>query len=58
MTTKLSMWTVDTTKWREENGLTGPEWDMFVDNKMGAYIFGLVAGTWLGYILSVGLRIT
>jgi len=33
MVTKLGKWTLNTRKWKEENGLTTPEWEMFVENE-------------------------
>lgn len=33
MVTKLGKFELDTKKWRTENGLTGPEWGMFVENR-------------------------
>lgn len=33
MKTKLSPWTMNTKKWREENGCTTPEWKMYIENR-------------------------
>jgi len=58
MTTKLGKWTLNTRKWREENGLTTPEWDMFVQNRnrMSSVIallyftFGMICATYIAAI--------
>lgn len=49
MVTKLGKWTLNTRKWREENGLTTPEWEMYVINrKMTAVLVGT-----LNFVLGV-----
>ena len=44
MRTKLNKWSWDAKKWREENGYTTPEWEMYKNNRMmQTYIFGFIA---------------
>ena len=52
MNTKLSMWKLNARKWREENGYTTPEWDMYVKNRNNmivgiaiiCFVYGMVVG--------------
>lgn len=48
MVTKLSMWKIGIKKWRRDNKLNGPEWDMINDNRIGMYYVGLMFGTPIG----------
>lgn len=55
MTTKLGKWTLNSRKWREENGLTTPEWVMFVENRqytslimnMAFFGLGIICATYI-----------
>ena len=58
MTTKLGKWTLNTRKWREENGLTTPEWEMYVKNircaslisDMLFFAVGIICATYIAAI--------
>lgn len=47
MGTKLKIFTFRTYKWREENGYTTPEWEMFVDNR---HITGMISSMLVGVV--------
>ena len=54
MATELSKWTFNARKWREENGFTTPEWEMYVANRAaGGTIISTVCfiiGILVGYV--------
>ena len=39
MVTDLPRWQLNAKKWREENGFTGEEWQMYVDNRQYTGLF-------------------
>lgn len=58
MNTKLSKWTKDTKKWREQNGCTTPEWKMYVANRNNmicgvaiiCFFYGIAVGFFIGWV--------
>ena len=48
MKSKLSPWTLNAKKWREENGYTTPEWEMYVQNRANVLVFTALYGLLIG----------
>lgn len=53
MVPKLSIWTLNAKKWRQENGLTTPEWQQCTNNMHMRFVFVLLIGIILGVFLSI-----
>ena len=53
MGTKLPKWTLNGKKWREENGYTTPEWEMYDKHMCNFSIYTYFLGLFVGVVISV-----
>lgn len=50
MKSKLSPWTLNAKKWREENGYITPEWEMYAMNRSNAAMYLYFLGAAVGVL--------
>ncbi|MCK5432014.1 MAG: hypothetical protein KAJ03_04680 [Gammaproteobacteria bacterium] len=53
MATKLSIWTLNAKKWKQDNGFITPEWKQYTNNIHMRFLFVLLIGITLGVYLSI-----
>jgi len=55
MRTKLKPWTINASKWREENGYTGSEWIEYKNNMIVKLVVSGIACYSVGILLGWGI---